>query len=292
MKKFRGLLLVLCPFLVGFIWVIISASFWILNTVGTETPIDPQLLLTIKSFANRWLGAAALVSLGLAVVGIILLITAKNTQITTKEAINYGWQKSKAHITRFLLWFGILIAVQVIAGAINPDNAQTSTTAGTIISIVVNIITLVIGLGLAKISLGIVYKREYKISDLFVTDIMTILKYIGAYILNTLIVFAGMILLIIPGIVRSVKLSLFPYLVLEKGYGPFKAIRMSWRLTKGCVWDMFVIKFIAGLINILWVLAVVIGLLWTIPLMMIANAYIYKRITEIHKDMLVETLPA
>ena len=117
---------------------------------------------------------------------------------------------------------------------------------------------------------------------------MKTLKYIVAYIISMIIILVWLLLLVFPGVIRGFKLQMAQYLILEKDYNPFKAIKMSWKMTKGFVGDIFAINIIAGLINILWVLAVLVWLIWTIPLAILANAYIYKKIADINKDMLVE----
>ena len=103
MKKTRGLILILCPFLVGSIWILTSFGFWIATTVGVDqTTANRELFQVIKSFANRLLGILSLVSIVALIVGIILLATNNDTKISIKEAIGYGWEKSKAHTKRFL----------------------------------------------------------------------------------------------------------------------------------------------------------------------------------------------
>jgi hypothetical protein len=46
---------------------------------------------------------------------------------------------------------------------------------------------------------------------------------------------------------------------------------------------MFSLNLLIGLINILGALALLVGLLWTLPIFFIGNALIYKKITELAK---------
>lgn len=283
MKKTRGLIFVLCPVMIGVIRLLSSMGFYVVSGAGIWG--DPTLLLAVKSFTNWLLGMLSLVSLVLMIVGIVLLVINKDIQITVKEAIGYGRENSKKHTKRFLLGFGIVIVLQVIESIINPQNDQTQSVTSTIVSIVMSILNLWIMFGLAKIALDIVYGRAYKIMSLFVGFKKT-MTYVVAYIINMIVVIIWFLLFVFPGIIRSFRLSMTQYLILEKGYNPFKAIKMSWKMTKGFVGDIFAINLIGGLINMLWVLALLIGLIWTLPILMIANAYIYKKIAEINKDLI------
>ncbi|MEI7920192.1 MAG: hypothetical protein WCH65_08900 [bacterium] len=40
------------------------------------------------------------------------------------------------------------------------------------------------------------------------------------------------------------------------------------------------LNILCGLINIVGMLVVFVGLLWTVPLLIVANAYLYKKLVE------------
>lgn len=65
---------------------------------------------------------------------------------------------------------------------------------------------------------------------------------------------------------------------------PWEIIKRSWNISKGNVWKIFVVDFITGLTNILWVFTFWISLLWTIPLTMIAKARIYQDIDKKYEE--------
>ncbi len=225
------------------------------------------------------LGILAFISIPLLIVGIVLLAKNKNSKIPSWEVINYARQKTKQYMTRYLLWFFILILLQIGSSYIDWLNKVNPDIIFSILSVVITLLSRRLVLWLAKISLSIVYEQNNKISDLFQWFYKTV-KYIIAYVLSMIIIICWFILLIVPWIIRSFKLSLVPYIILQDWLWPIQAIKKSWRMTKWFVWDMFVINLLAWLINILWFIAIFVWLLWTIPLYMIANAYIYKKISE------------
>lgn len=278
MKK-TWIFLLLSPIFVWLLRIIVSAIFWFISTLGVDTP----LLIAIKQLTNRVLGILALISIPLLIVGIVILAKNKERKIPSWEVISYARKQSQKHMTRYLLWFLMLIALQSLSSYIDWLNKINPDAIFSIISVVITLLSRRLILGLAKISLSVVYGQDHKISDLFQWFYKTV-KYIIAYVLNMIIIICWFILLIVPWIIRSFKLSLVPYIILQDWLWPIQAIKKSWKMTKWFVWDMFVINLLAWLINVLWLLALFVWLLWTVPLYMIANAYIYKRILEETED--------
>lgn len=105
---------------------------------------------------------------------------------------------------------------------------------------------------------------------------------VGAYALSMLIIAAGLILLVVPGVIAACGLSRVPYLLAEDpSLGPIDAIRISWRLMKGRKGDyfLFVLSFIG------WILLGVITfgivmVLYTGPYMCTALAGYHDRVCE------------
>jgi uncharacterized membrane protein len=105
-----------------------------------------------------------------------------------------------------------------------------------------------------------------------------IVNYFLASIAQGLIVLVGFILLIIPGIFFAIRLQYTCYLVIDKNLGPIEAIKTSWRITKQNAWNLFFFEIILALINILGVLLLLVGLFITVPLGMLANTFVYRKL--------------
>ena len=88
-----------------------------------------------------------------------------------------------------------------------------------------------ITLGLIHISLGIVYQETYSPRRLFMRAQATI-RYFIAQIISSIIILVGFILLIVPGVIWSIKLSMVPYLIIREGLCPMKAIKKSRKMTQ------------------------------------------------------------
>jgi uncharacterized membrane protein len=88
-----------------------------------------------------------------------------------------------------------------------------------------------------------------------------------ANLLVAVIVFIGLILIIVPGIVFACKLAFTPYLVVDRKMEVIEAVKTSWRMTGGGrSWKVFLIGllgipiFIAGLICL--GVGVIISIMW------------------------------
>jgi uncharacterized membrane protein len=160
-------------------------------------------------------------------------------------------------------------------------SAMHAPLAAFVIWIAQTIVDLVIGIGLVHIMLKFVDKKKPIYKDLFYYK--PIVNYFIASVLTTLIVIGGFILLIIPGIYFGLRLKFASYLVIDKNMPPVDAIKASWKMTKGSVWNLFFFGILLGLINILGFFCLIIGLFITVPLTMLATAFVYRRLLSTSK---------
>ena len=65
------------------------------------------------------------------------------------------------------------------------------------------------------------------------------------------------------------------YFIIEKGYGPIKALGASVSLTKGVKLDLLAFFFILTILNVIGLLLIV-GLFVTFPISAVALAYVYR----------------
>lgn len=283
MKRTTWRRFVLSPVIVGVLWLLASLLFRLLATVWGDTV---GIMAIVKNFINRWLGIFALISIVLLIIGIVILATSKKNgakHFTIKEIVKYSWNSAKKNMSKFLLWFGIYIVLQIITSLFWYSNESGNIyLINGIVTLVVYIAMFRLWLGYKNLSLNIVNEAKAKSSDVFVSFRKTA-TYAGAYIFVYLIVLIWIILLIIPGIIFAIKLSMVPYLIIDKHMWVFSSIKASRKMTRGFGSDIFVLNLLCGLINIVWFLAVLVWLLRTIPLIMIANAYLYKKIVALQK---------
>jgi len=86
--------------------------------------------------------------------------------------------------------------------------------------------------------------------------------------------------LIIPGIILSIRLSFFDYFIVDRNSKIIESLKKSWEITKGNTWNLFLLYLLLGLINFLGALALMIGLFWSIPTTMLAQAFVYRKLSS------------
>lgn len=101
-------------------------------------------------------------------------------------------------------------------------------------------------------------------------------KYLGASILLALVIIAGLILLIVTGVIFGLMFMFTPFIVIERELGPIEAMKESDRLTRGHKWPLFGFAIVLVLINLLGALALVVGLLVSIPVSTLAFIHAYR----------------
>lgn len=101
-------------------------------------------------------------------------------------------------------------------------------------------------------------------------------KYLGASILLALVIVAGFLLLIVPGVIFALMFMFTPFIVIERALGPIEAMKESHRLTYGHKWKLLGFTLLLLLINLLGALALIVGLLVTIPVSTLAFVHAYR----------------
>lgn len=147
----------------------------------------------------------------------------------------------------------------------------------------VNAITMVLGmvvmLGIIHISLKLYRNQPATLADLW-SQFKLLLPYLGANILYGLIVFGGLLLFIVPGIIWSIRYFYFSYFMVDKGLRPMAALKESARITQGQTWNLLLFTILQLLIVYLGVLALGVGLLVTIPIAFMAEVYMYDYLVK------------
>jgi uncharacterized membrane protein len=196
-------------------------------------------------------------------------------QFSKQEAVNYGFKLAKENLFFFVILFVIAILVLAVISILGVL-ARHEPAFAFVLWLLRTIVNLVIGIGVTNICLKFLDNKKPQYKDLFYYK--PIVNFFLASLVEGLIVLGGFILLIIPGIFFALRLQYATYLVVDKNLGPMEAIKTSWRITKGNVWNLFFFGILLFLINILGVLCLLIGLFITVPLSMLATTFVYRKL--------------
>ena len=104
------------------------------------------------------------------------------------------------------------------------------------------------------------------------------------FLLYMLVIIAGMILLIVPGII--LLLALWPafLLVMEDDLGPVEALKAAWALTRGYKWKIFVLGLVGLAVFISGVLALGVGLFVAGPVNEVARMITYHELRQVARQ--------
>jgi uncharacterized membrane protein len=200
-------------------------------------------------------------------------------KFSKKEAIKFGWEIAKKKIKFFIPLLILVFGASFLLDYLSDVAKKESFLISFLLAIIGIALSAIFSLGLIKISLKICDGEEPKISDLF-SQYPLFFRYLFASILKGLITLFGFIFLIIPGIILSIRLSFFEYLIVDKNSRITESLVRSWEITKGSTWNLFLLYFLLGLINLLGFLALIVGLFWSIPTTMIAEAFVYRKLSS------------
>lgn len=192
-----------------------------------------------------------------------------------KEAVKFGWEITLEHIGFFVVallgaWVLALIPQLFSGGPNNPLRG--------LMTAVAFLINAGVGLGFIKVSLKLINKEEPIAHD-FYPDWKQYWPYVGATIIVGALVAIGFILLIVPGIIIALSLLFYGYFLVDKGLRPIAAIKASRELTRGIRWHLLQLMLVEIGIGLLGVIALGVGLFLALPTIMLANAYIYRKLT-------------
>jgi uncharacterized membrane protein len=200
-------------------------------------------------------------------------------EFSTGAALRFGWETFKKRPWFFVGSTLIILIASAIADGFTSaiDAALTGSTDNP--SIVGSLINLALG---TLISMGATafYLAAHDHPD--TVDLSTLWhprpfwKYLGASILLGLAIGIGIILLIVPGIIFALMYMFATFVVIDRELGPIKALEESSRLTRGHRWKLLGFLLMLVLVNLLGLIALVVGLLVSIPVSSLAFAHAYR----------------
>lgn len=172
--------------------------------------------------------------------------------------------------------------VAYVAGRVsesNPESEVGSEIGFIILTIFIQILgqvlTIYLTLGFTRFGLNFVSGKEADIHMLF-GEGRLLLRAIAANILYALAVVVGLLLLIIPGIYVAVRLSQFQNAMVDRNMGIQESLNYSFEITRGNFWQLVGFSVVVFLINLLGMIVLCVGLLFTIPMSYAAGWLVYR----------------
>lgn len=201
-----------------------------------------------------------------------------NDKFSISEALSYGWDTFKGQIGFFLGLIVVMAAVTVIPDVIIDKVMTRGSALSIILKLGVRLVGMLLGMVVTKISLDIVDTGRSDLSKL-----SELLPIVPAYVIGKLIygviVLVGMLLLLIPGFIWAYMFLYIGYLIIDRQIGPIDALKESRAITSGYKWSLALFSLVVALINIGGAICLLVGLFVTIPVTLMASAYVYRRLS-------------
>ena len=202
--------------------------------------------------------------------------------LSINDCMQFGWETFKKRpgilIGAFLLTMiipsipGILFPGPEAAPGQPPPVPSAAEVIASLVSIVLSIFAT---LGATTFAL----RAHDNIAGVQIADLWNpqpFWRFLGAEILLFLIILVGIFLFVIPGVIAGLGLGFSTYLVVDRAKGPIEALKESWRVTYGHKWRLFLLTLVILGINILGAIALLVGLLVSIPVSWLAFTHAYR----------------
>jgi hypothetical protein len=209
------------------------------------------------------------------------------------KLMSASWQAFVFNFSTFLMLyllpvlviFGAAVAVIAVAQAQYSDGHITAPIIAAGVVAALGVAVLMILLAIATIYVQIASVRGQKIGfrDAVDRSWHYFWRFIGLAIMTALVVLAGLILLIIPGILAAFFLMLATYVLIDKDTDIATAMRTSYRITKRnwkVVLGMLIVQIVINLPQIVPILGAIVTSVLAVAYFCL-TAIIYDRVIKV-----------
>lgn len=142
-------------------------------------------------------------------------------------------------------------------------------------TILSSLISFFLTLGATRLGLKVVSGEKFNVGMLF-SGAPWLLKGVATHLLYWIMVFAGLILFIFPGIYLALRFGMAQTAIIDKNMGVFEAFKYSAQITKNNLLELFVINLFMIGVTIAGCIALIVGLLFAYPLMLLMWIVAYR----------------
>ncbi len=201
--------------------------------------------------------------------------------VQVKESILFGWKTFKSFPWLFVTAVLVLLAISIGIGLVEELLSTIfGRTEMELLIVAESIVTSML------ISTGMTFfflKAHDAVATTKLRDLWNpgpFWRYLGVSILGGIAIMLGLMLLIVPGIIVAIAFSFAGILVVEKGLEPIEALKESMRLTKGHRFALFKLGLSIIGLNILGLLALVVGVFVSISVTQLAFVHAYRTLSK------------
>ena len=192
------------------------------------------------------------------------------------ECVSYGWRAYWKNVGPLLLITLVIIVIDVIISGIG--QATGNNVVAALFSLIGWIVGLWLAFGLIRATIAVTKGERPEVAMLFETEGLG--PYILASILFGIGVAIGIVLCVIPGIIFAVVYHFYGYVIVENpATGAIDSLKKAADISRGHRWELFGLFIVLILINIVGVIACLVGVLFTAGISAVAVAYAYRSLS-------------
>ena len=163
----------------------------------------------------------------------------------------------------------------ILPGGLWSDSPYAHEYSHPVIMLVSWAATTFLQLGLTRVALNFASGEESSVAMLFGQG-DKLLRAIGAGFLYYLMVAAGLVLLIVPGVYLALRFVMYQDAIVDKNMGIMESFRYSSELTRNNKFSLLGLGLLSLLVVLAGALALLVGLIYAIPVVTIAFAVAYR----------------
>ena len=215
---------------------------------------------------------------------------------TIGDCLSYAWTVMWNNIGNFLAVYAVLILLMVpnyffsFAAELFPMLVEEMDVDFEVMAAMMALVLGLVSMGYSllvvqPVNYGFQYTcllaargKHFEVRDLF-EGFKSYLNVILASILMGAIIFLGILMLIVPGIILACRLAFVPFLVVDRKLTALDAITESWRMTKGYGWTIFGLAFVSFFIFIAGLLCLLVGVVFASIWVQTAYSALYHAVS-------------
>lgn len=191
------------------------------------------------------------------------------------EAIRYGW---RGLVRNLVPLAGIALVVFAVNFLVSVLDQAVNTTAGRIGTFLLStIVSLLVGMGWIRVALTVVDGGRPALDQLLRTD--SLVPYAIASLVLGVAVGIGFVLFVVPGVYLLARFGFTTYAIVDEGLGVGDAFRRSSDITEGRRGKLVLFGLALIVLNVLGLLAFLVGVILTSGVTIVAVAYVYRRLS-------------
>ena len=227
-------------------------------------------------------------------------------EFSNRKIIIESWHKVRENLNFLILIMLFILALNLVISGIQEKILEEITIQAIVFTIASYLFQAGINLGMIKVAINIQNKIEASFSNIF-NHFHMLINYILATIILLIILIlvglpglivilfsisyessmiytlffpVGLILVIIPAIYASIRMQFYDYFLVDEECGVVESIKKSLMITDGYVGELFLLGATVSIIILISMIPLMIGLLVSIPLSVMVNAYVFNSLKK------------